>query len=173
MYCRGGGREPLLLDTAQLWHRERGSKAASLAWRWGGGYGAALQAALILENQGISNFLSLMWKTKMPACLPLLRLIDKYSGSLKNWEIEIYMVGIVSLQHFWWCMTRDFLKDFSLAKSGRLHSPQVIHIPLLFSSLLSSEFDLLQEAQRWEKSAVLCMVLYPLCILVFGNKHVA
>lgn len=66
-----------------------------------------------LSNEGISNFLSLMWNAKMPACLPVLRLIDNYSGGLKNWEIETYMVGIVSLQHIWWCVIRDFLKDFS------------------------------------------------------------
>lgn len=110
-----------------------------------------------------------MWKSKMPACLPPHKLKHKYPDSVKNWQIQTCVVATVSLQHFLWWAVRDFLKmleQLRLAKKGRSIYPTLHELstspPLLFSlQLFSSDFGQLQEGSWWEKSVVLCMVLFP------------
>lgn len=154
IYIVGKVEESFFPWTQYSYGTVRGSKAASLAWRW--------EHKGKLSNQSISNILSLMWKD---ACLsPLLTLIDKYSGSLKkNWEIETYMVGIVSLQHFLCCVIRDFLKDFPQAKkNGRSHFLQVTISPSS-SAHISSLLGLICPRRQSDekKDAVLCLVFLP------------
>lgn len=99
------------------------------AWLGDGGHKGQL------SNQSISNLLSLMWKGKMPAYLPTAQtyrqLFRQFKEELRN--RNLHGGHCFSPAPFMLCDKR-FSEGLPQANNGTSHSPQVIHMPFLFSS---------------------------------------